>query len=207
MVYSTYLRSFASWLPIVVLCSLPSCVSEETRDRDFHTSGSREADQRAEQRVAKVEQLRGNGEGTKDDAPRSLYERLGGETGISVIVDDFVNRAIADPRANWERKGVKRGGFLGIGAKPAEWQATEENLARLKLHLRQFLAVASGGPSRYEGRDIAELHRGMSITNAEFDATIGSFKASLDALGVVTETQKEILAILESTRPQIAEER
>jgi hypothetical protein len=36
------------------------CGSQEKQNEDFHTSGSREADQRAEQRVAKVQQLRGD---------------------------------------------------------------------------------------------------------------------------------------------------
>src|SRR5690606_3467535 len=121
--------------------------------------------------------------------------------------DDFVDRAIADPRANWERKGVKRGGVLGIGAKSAEWRATADNVARLKERLVQFITVATGGPTRYEGRDMQVVHDGMAITNTEFDATIGALKASMDVIGVPTEEQKELLAIFESTRPQIAEKR
>jgi hypothetical protein len=29
-----------------------------------------------------------------------------------LIVEDFTARALADPRVNWERKGVKRGGTV-----------------------------------------------------------------------------------------------
>ena len=195
--------SFLAVLPL-------SCrASEEAQDRDFHTSGSREADQRAEQRVSKVQQMRGTGEGSgKTDAvERSLYEKLGGDEGIRQIVDDFVDRVVADPRTNFERKGVKRGGVLGIGASSAEWKPTAENLAKVKHHMAQFLSVATGGPSKYDGRDLKELHKGMKISNPEFDASIGAFKATLDVLRVANEEQKELISILESARPQIAEER
>src|SRR5882724_2379291 len=104
---------------------------------DFFTSGSREADQRASQRMAQSEQLSGTGEGAGEkhvkkavappgtnDAPAgvtnqaaqaqgklALYDRLGAEAGISNIVADFTPRVLQDPRVNWDRKGVKQGGF------------------------------------------------------------------------------------------------
>ena len=44
---------------------LVGCGSKEAEDRTFFTSGNREADQRAEQRIAKDQQLRGEGEGKR----------------------------------------------------------------------------------------------------------------------------------------------
>jgi len=183
--------------------------SKETTEEDFHTSGSREADQRAEQRVSKEQQLRGEGEGgsKEKEARPTLFVRLGSEDGVKRIVDDFVERAMADPRVNWDRKGVKRGGVLGIGRSSAEWTATPEKVELLKEHLAQFVAVATGGPARYEGARVSQAHAGMKITNAEFDASIGALKATLDALAIATEEQKELLAIFESTRAQIVEKR
>jgi hemoglobin len=52
-----------------------------------------------------------------------------------------------------------------------------------------------------------QVHKGMAITNAEFDAAVGDLKATLDKLGVGTDEQKELLAVIESTRPQVAEQR
>lgn len=195
-------------IAIVIAVLAAGCGSADKEDRDFHTSGSREADQRAEQRIAKTQQLRGEGaDAAETDKQRPLYERLGGEKGVAAIVDDFVDRALADPRVNWERKGIERGGVLGIGGKSAEWNASAENVAQLKKHMAQFIAVATGGPAYYDGRDMKAAHAGMKITNAEFDATIGDLKAALDNLGIAVDEQKELLAIIESTRPQIAEER
>jgi hemoglobin len=193
---------------VLGLGALSGCLGRGEKSEevdDFRTSGSREADQRAEQRIGKDQQLRGEGEEKGKPAKPTLYERLGSEVGIATIVDDFVDRVIADPRANWERKGVKRG-VLGIGGS-YEWKPTEENVATLKKHLRQFIAVASGGPIEYEGAAMQKTHDGMKITNAEFDASIGALKASLDTLKIGVDEQRELLALFESTRPQIAEKR
>lgn len=191
---------------LVLLAS--ACRTEPRADRDFHTSGSREADQRAEQRVTKVEQMRGEKAADADAGKLSaLWDRLGGEQGVRGIVSDFVERVVADPRVNWERKGIERGGVLGLGSTSAEWTPTPESKTVLAEHLVQFIAVATGGPSRYEGRDLTKVHADLKITNAEFDASIGCMKATLDAVSLGTPEQKELLAILESTRSQIATQR
>ena len=52
-----------------------------------------------------------------------------------------------------------------------------------------------------------QAHQGLVITNAEFDAAVGDLKATLDKLGMATPEQKELLSIIESTRPQVVEER
>src|SRR5699024_1707199 len=117
--------------------------------RDFFTSGSHAADQRAEQRMAKSDQLRGKDTGQEQPTKLSLYERLGGEQGLRAIVDDFVARALADPQVNWERKGITSGGLLN--RKSEEWKPTADNVERMKKHITQFLALKTGGPTKYEG--------------------------------------------------------
>lgn len=208
-----------------LLLVAPGCGSTkaEKKQESFFTSGSREADQRATQRMAKEEQLAGSGEGTgekkkvgsagdatgstnKVEGKQALFDRLGGEPGISNIVADFFPRALQDPRVNWQRKGVKSGGLFRRSA-PVAWEATPQNAARLQKHFVQFLALATGGPARYEGKDMKAAHDGMKISNPEFDAVIGDLKASLDKLQIPNKEQKELLAIIESTRPQIVTER
>ena len=208
----------------VLLVLLPAllligCANNDAANRedDFFTSGSNEADQRAEQRIAKDEQLKGEGEAAagndkegdsqKAEGKKTLYERLGGEEGITAIVDDFITRVLADPRVNWERKGVTRGGFSLNRNESVAWDPNPQNVDRLKKHMRQFLALATGGPTVYEGKDMKAVHAGLHISNPEFDATIGDMKATLDKLQIPTDEQKELLAVLESTRPQVSEQR
>jgi hemoglobin len=204
-----------AWMIVVVAAALVvGCGSGEKKQDDFFTSGSREADQRADQRMAQSRQVKGesgsNQRGdTSDEAKqkRPLYDRLGGEQGLTAMVDDFVTRALADPRVNWERKGVKRGGFSIHRGKSMEWSASPDNVAKLKVHLVQFFALATGGPAKYEGAEMKQAHAGLHIANAEFDASLGDLKATLDNLKVPDKEQKELLSIVESTRPQVVEER
>jgi len=206
----------------------------QKQNNDFFTSGSRDADQRASQRMAADEQLTGNGEGAGEKgikeasvanaggrAPANsstnkaaqateklaLYDRLGGENGISNIVADFLPRALQDPRVNWERKDVTKGGFSIHHDESVTWKDTPNNVRQLAIHITQFLALATGRPAHYEGKEMKSSHAQMHISNAEFDATVGDLKASLDRLKIPNTEQKELLAIVESTRTEIVTER
>ena len=225
------LRPFTLFILFSVLIATVGCgIGKAAKKKeDFFTSGSREADQRASQTMAKAEQLDGSGEGAgekgvkKAKAPASsqagaapgdtnksaqvegklaLFDRLGGEAGLTNIVANFLPRALQDPRVNWQRKGGKSGGLFHRNPSVA-WNPTPENTANLQNHLVQFLALAAGGPARYDGKEIKSTHAGMRISNPEFDAVVGDLKASLDKLQVPNKEQKELLAIIESTRPQI----
>jgi hemoglobin len=200
---------FGAVTVLVSATLLAGCGSQgNTPDKDYHTSGSREADQRAEQRVAHDQQIRGKGTGQDDDkkdVKKPLYDRLGGEKGVAAIVDDFVNRMLNDPRVNFVRKGVTKGSI--INRESAQWDASAANVEQLKKHIAQLIALSTGGPTHYDGREMKSAHAGLHITNAEMDAAIGDLKASLDKLAVATEEQKELMAIVETTRPQVVEER
>jgi hemoglobin len=228
-----------NWLILsALLFAIAGCGTGKTggKKSEFFTSGSREADQRASQTMAKHEQLTGSGEGAgekgakkakaaraeKDDPAAgatnkpaqvegklALFDRLGGEPGVSNIVTDFLPRALQDPRVNWQRKSIQRGkfSFRRNRAESALWNPTPENVETLKKHLVQFLALATGGPARYDGGEMKNTHAEMRISNSEFDAVIGDLKASLDKLQVPNKEQKELLAIVESTRPQIVTQR
>ena len=51
------------------------------------------------------------------------------------------------------------------------------------------------------------VHGNMDISNPEFDAALGDIKASLDKLQIPNREQKELLAVIESTRPEIVTKR
>jgi hemoglobin len=203
----TLYNNFAA-LILAALIVLGGCGSQQTNQRRFFTSGNREADERADQRMANAQQLK-DANGAKPavaEVQKPLYDRLGGEKGINAIVDDWISRAIADPRVNWERKDVKKGGILHR-EKSVEWQPTEEKIAEMKKHIVQFFSLSTGGPSFYDGKEMKQAHTGMRITNPEFDAAVGDLKATLDKLTIPDKDHRELLAIIETTRTQIVEER
>jgi truncated hemoglobin YjbI len=201
------LRAVTPLLLVLVLILPLGCgIGRRGEEREgFFTSGSREADQRADQRIPRADQMGRNGD--EDEEVATLFDRLGGDSAINAIVDDFIDRVIQDPRVNWARKGVTTGGNIFRRGESVAWTPSPENVARLKLHMVQFLALATGGPAHYEGQTIEASHEDMRITNAEFDATVGVLKASLDRLQIPSQKQKELLAIIESTRPQIVTKR
>ena len=166
-------------------------------------SGSPAADERASAIVS--DKGKGKRSGGKTNEV-TLYERLGGEAGIQRIVDDFVNRVLEDPRVNWSRKGVVKGGLLKRD-RSVEWPATQENVAKLKEHFVQFISVASGGPTEYKGKPIEPAHADMQIIEPEFEAAIGDLKVSLDHLKIPADVQKDLIGIFESTRMLITVKR
>jgi hemoglobin len=204
-----------AFIAILAASVLTGCgaVAPQSKKPEFFTSGNREADQRADQRMVKDQQVKTDGGGSAQKASgdaaakKTLYERLGGENGIKGIVEDFTARALADPRVNWRRTGVKYGGFNIHSNKSMEWDANPANVQTLKAHLVQFFSLSTGGPAQYDGRPMQAVHAGRHINNAEFDAAIGDLKASLDKLKVGDREQKELLSIIESTRPEVVEER
>lgn len=123
---------------------------------------------------------------------KSLYDRLGGGPAVKAVVSDFVDRAAGDPKVNFTRQGH-----------PNHWDATPENVAKLKEHLTQFVAQATGGPKEYMGKDMPTVHKDMQITNEEFDAIAADLKATLDKFNVPAKEQGELMAIVGSTHDQI----
>jgi hemoglobin len=109
-------------------------------------------------------------------AERSLYERLGGKEAISAVVDDFVANVAADARIN------------------ARFAKTD--IPHLKQMLVDQICQATGGPCTYTGRSMREAHKGMNITEAEFNALVEDLTRSLDKFKVPEREKTELLTAL-----------
>jgi hemoglobin len=114
---------------------------------------------------------------------KSLYDRLGGQPAIVAVVDDFVGNVAADDRINR---------FFA-----------HTDIPRLKAMRVAQVGQATGGPCTYTGADMKTVHRGMNISDAQFDALVGDLKRSLDKFKVPAKEQGELLGTLGSLRPQI----
>src|SRR5207245_5317248 len=91
-------------------------------------------------------------------AAKSLWDRLGGERGVAKITFEIMQAAAADPKVNFSRGG--------------KFNPDKNQLAALHKSLVTFVSSATGGPYKYTGRSMKEVHKGMGITNAEFDAFV-----------------------------------
>jgi len=114
---------------------------------------------------------------------KSLYDRLGGQPAITAVVDDFVGNVAADNRIN---------GFFG-----------RTDIARLKKNLVDQICQGTGGPCTYTGRDMMAAHKGMNITDAQFNALVEDLKRTLDKFKVPEKEQGDLLAVLGPMKPQI----
>ena len=116
----------------------------------------------------------------------TLYQRLGGRENIKLIVDDFVATMAADPRVNSRFKGLDAA-----------------RVAKLQTNLADQICDAAGGPCAYLGQDMKTVHKGMGITEAEWNATVEDLVKSLDKFKVGAKEQQELLAALGGMKKDI----
>ena len=116
---------------------------------------------------------------------RSLYDRLGGKSAITAVVDTFVARVAADDRIN---KKFAR-----------------SNIPRVKAMLVDQICAQTGGPCTYTGRSMKEAHRNMGVTEGEFNALVEDLVAALNQFSVPKREQDELLAALGAMKSDIVE--
>ncbi len=134
--------------------------------------------------VALVTGCGGSMQGDKRAMERtSLYDRLGGKPAITAVVDDFIGNVAGDTRINQ--------------------RFATADIPRLKAMLVNQICGASGGPCKYTGASMKDAHRGMKITDAEFNALVEDLVKSLDKFKVPAQEKGELLAALGSMKSAI----
>ncbi|MGH7554316.1 MAG: group I truncated hemoglobin [Longimicrobiales bacterium] len=76
-------------------------------------------------------------------------------------------------------------------------------MPRLRFHLIEQVCNVTGGPCSYTGRDMLTTHRGMGVTDGEFDALVEDLSLALDKLSVPGAEKGELLGALAPLRGQI----
>ncbi len=107
---------------------------------------------------------------------KSLYDRLGGKAAITAVVAEFVSNVGADNRINK---------FFA-----------KTDLANLQVQLVNQICQASGGPCKYTGGSMKEVHKDMGITAADFNALVEDLVKALDKFKVGEKEKNELLGIL-----------
>jgi hemoglobin len=121
----------------------------------------------------------------------SLYERLGGIYNVATVVDDFIDRIMVDPRLN-----------RNAAVDEAHHRVTP---AGFKYLVTEMVCWAAGGPQQYSGRSMPDSHRHLHITEQEWDAFLDDLHQTLEKFGVPAQEERELTAIVESTRDDIVE--
>ena len=116
---------------------------------------------------------------------KTLYERLGGGTALTAVVDDFLANVQADTRINHF--------FL------------DADMGKIKTGLVNLIGQATGGPENYTGRDMKTTHAGLGISEADFNALLEDLSRSLDKFRVGDKEKGELLGLLGAMKGDIVE--
>jgi len=113
---------------------------------------------------------------------KPLYDRIGGMDAIDGIVKDFVEVRIA-------RDDRIRDRFTNV------------DLRHFKAMLADQICEAAGGPCKYEGKQMREVHAGMALGDAEFRVFLDDLRQALGALPA--REQDELIELLAPLKEQI----
>jgi truncated hemoglobin YjbI len=111
-------------------------------------------------------------------ADESYFDRIGGQAAVATAVDQLYALILADDRLAPYFTGV--------------------DLPRLKRHMVLLLTRVLGGPDGYTGRELADAHRGLGITEADYDRVGDYLLRVLAGLGVDHEVTTAVSATLDS---------
>ncbi len=109
-------------------------------------------------------------------AADTLYDQLGGQPGITLIVGKAVALYMTDDRIKADFDNI--------------------NPDRLRSRLADNLCQLTGGPCQYRGRSMAAAHNGLEVTQAKFNAVAEDFRTAMAQAGVPYWTQNRIIALL-----------
>jgi len=119
---------------------------------------------------------------------KTLYERLGGYDAISAVVNDLLPRLMADTQLGrfWQHRG-------------------EDGINREKQLLIDYLCANAGGPTLYTGRDNQTSHKGMGISESDWEAFMGHLDATLNSFKVPQQERNDVIGFVQGTRADIVE--
>jgi len=119
---------------------------------------------------------------------KTLYERLGGYDAIAAVVQDLLPRLMSDSQLGrfWENRG-------------------EDGINREEQLLIDFLCSSAGGPLLYTGRDNKTSHKGMGISESDWEKFIGHLNATLEKFQLPQQEREDVIGFIESTKADIVE--
>jgi len=116
-------------------------------------------------------------------AEDTLFADMGGQAGIDRIVDASVDNYLADDRI----KAI----------------FDESNIDRLRAEFKVQFCQVAGGPCSYKGHDMIMAHKGLHLTNANFNAVVEDLQDAMDKTGLPFATQNRFLARLAPMQHQV----
>jgi len=116
-------------------------------------------------------------------AEDTLFADMGGQAGIDRIVEASVDN------------------YLAYGRIKAIFD--ESNIDRLRAEFKVQFCQVAGGPCDYKGHDMTAAHKGLHLTNANFNAVVEDLQDAMDRIGLPSAIQNRFLARLTPMQRQV----
>ena len=119
---------------------------------------------------------------------KTLYERLGSYDGVAGFVNNLLPRLQQDSqlRRFWDHRGTDR-------------------LEKEKQLLIDYLCSNAGGQVHYPGRDMKLAHKGMNISESDWQIFLQHAGATMIELEVPEQEQMDVSAFVTSLKDDIVE--
>ena len=118
----------------------------------------------------------------------SLYKRMGGYDVIAAITDDFLTRLVVHEQ-------MKRF-FFG---------ASESTRIQRRQYIVDFICAKTGGPCAYTGRTMKDSHKGLNITQSDWNVLSELFLQSLKKYGLKEREIEDLMDFIDSLKADILE--
>ena len=125
---------------------------------------------------------------SKSYSQESLYKRLGGYDAIAAVTDDFIGRLATN-------KDISRF-FIGL---------SDDSKTKVRQHIVDFLCNKSGGPCAYIGRTMKDAHKGLKITENDWNISAGLLAETFKKFNVPKKETDEVFALVTSLKNDIVE--
>jgi hemoglobin len=109
-------------------------------------------------------------------AEKTLYQRLGGQPGVTQIVHESVALWLADDRVKDDFDNI--------------------NLDRLRSRLADQICQLANGPCVYHGHSMKASHVGLELNQAKFNAVAEDVQTAMEHVGIPYWTQNQLMALL-----------
>jgi hemoglobin len=123
-------------------------------------------------------------------APKALYDRIGGKEGVDKVIASLIANVTAD--AELKKLFAK---------------TTGPKLDNFKKQLADFICEQTGGGCKYGGKDMKAAHKGMGITDPQWDAFVKDFTLALDENKVGEKEKSELFGAIAPLHDDIVEKK
>jgi hemoglobin len=120
----------------------------------------------------------------------SLYKRLGGYDALAAVTDDFIGRLATD----------KTLGRFFVGA-------SDNSKMRIRQLVLDQLCAATGGPCVYIGRDMKTSHKGLGVTEEDWNISVKHLMDTLAKFKVPEKEQQEVTGAISGLKADIVEKK